>query len=70
MSSKSLKLSSLLYSCEMVQMNKNLYQKEHPPLSKETHKTEVMVNITVFIIENFNEMELKFDAKFIVQMEW
>jgi hypothetical protein len=70
MSSKSLTLSLFLFSCEMVQMNKNLYQKKHPPLSKETHKADVMVNITVFMIENFNEKELKFDAKFMVQMEW
>ena len=54
----------------MVSMESSLYQKEHTPLKKETHATKVMVNISIFLIENFDEKASKFDAKFLLKLKW
>ena len=54
----------------MVTMNANLYQKEHPPLKKETHETKVGVNVSVFMIGNFDEKVSKFEAKFQIKLRW
>jgi hypothetical protein len=51
-------------------MEENLYQKEQPPLNKETLRASVMVNMSVFMIANFNEKDAKFDAKFMIQLKW
>ena len=54
----------------MVSMENSLYQKEHTPLKKETHATTVEVNISIFLIENFDEKASKFDAKFLLKLKW
>ena len=54
----------------MVQKEINLYQKEHPPLKMETYATVVVVNISIFMLENFDEKASKFDVKFLLELKW
>ena len=54
----------------MFTMANNLYQKERPPLKRETHETKVVVDVSIFMIENVDEKASKFDAKFLLKLKW
>ena len=56
--------------CETVYLDENLYQKEQPPLCKESHVADVSVKVSISMIGNFNEWDSKFDSRFSIQMEW
>ena len=54
----------------MFTMANNLYQKEQPPLKRQTHETKVVVDVSIFMIENVDEKASKFDAKFLLKLKW
>lgn len=54
----------------MIEITDYLYQKEHPPLKKETHAAKVTVNVSIFMIGNFDERLSRFDAKFQLKLQW
>jgi hypothetical protein len=56
--------------CDTVVIDEVLYHKEKPPLNSDEQLTNVTVIVTVLSLSNFNEIEMTFAAKFIVQMEW
>ncbi len=56
--------------CEMVIIPADIYKKEYPPTKKETPHTDVKVEITMFSVDNFNEIEMTFTAKFSVELHW
>jgi hypothetical protein len=56
--------------CEIVIIDQNIYQKEQPPLNKETHQTKVSVDMTVISVDNFDEIQMSFSAKFTVELQW
>lgn len=51
-------------------MDESLYQKQHPPLSKKTHSTEVNVSVSVHMIGNLKEEDSKFEIRFTAQLQW
>ena len=57
-------------NCETVVIDSKLYYKEFPPLNEDESETEVMVNVTVFSIEGFNEIDLTFRIKFRLTIQW
>jgi hypothetical protein len=56
--------------CAMVFMDEHIYKKEYPPITKETLHTNVKVDISLFSVDNFNEIEMTFTAKFSVELHW
>ena len=54
----------------MVELDDQLYQKEQPPLSKESHVANVSVKMSISMIGNFHEQDSKFDARFSIQLQW
>ena len=60
----------IIIRCEMIEITDYLYQKEHPPLKKETHAAKVTVNVSIFMIGNFDERLSRFDAKFQLKLQW
>ena len=54
----------------MVVMEESLYQKQHPPLDKKTHSTEVNVSVSVHMIGNLKEEDSKFEIRFTAQLQW
>jgi hypothetical protein len=56
--------------CGMVIMDEDIYKKEYPPITKKTLHTDVKVEITMFSVDNFNEIEMTFTAKFSVHLHW
>ncbi len=54
----------------MVIIDKDLYRKEFPPLMKESHKTNVLIDFKLVSIDNFDETEMTFSIKFKVELKW
>ena len=54
----------------MVNLRESINQKEHPPLSKDSHMTNVSVDVTVFMVGNVDERDSKFDVRFSIQLKW
>jgi hypothetical protein len=57
-------------NCNMIIIDKQLYQKEIPPLSKAEEKVKVLVNVSIIAIESFNEIEMVFKTKFSMNLKW
>jgi hypothetical protein len=57
-------------NCNIVTIDKQLYQKEFPPIQKDDTKTEIKVNATVFSLGGFNEIEMTFKMKFSIGLKW
>ena len=56
--------------CEMVIMDEDIYKKEHPPVTKETHQTNITVDVSLFSVDDFNEIEMTYSVKFCVELKW
>ena len=57
-------------NCKTVVINKQLYNKEFPPLKEDESKTEIMINISISSIEGFNEIDMTFRIKFELCIMW
>ena len=57
-------------NCEVVIIDKDLYQKNRPPGIKESLQTNVDVDFEIISIKNFDETEMTFTVKFKVQLKW
>jgi hypothetical protein len=57
-------------NCETVDIDKQLYYKEFPPLNEDDSKTEVKINVSIYSIEGFNEIEMTFRIKFELNIQW
>ena len=57
-------------NCKTVVINKQLYNKEFPPLKEDESKTEIMINISISSIEGFNEIDMAFRIKFELCIMW
>jgi hypothetical protein len=57
-------------NCEIVEIDKKLYQKENPPLGRDGRRTNVTVSVTVNAFGRLNEIEMTFQANFDVHLEW
>ncbi len=51
-------------------VDKKLYFKEIPPISTDVEKETILVNVSIFAIEGFNEIEMKFRIKFSLSLKW
>jgi hypothetical protein len=56
-------------NCEMIEIKKDIYKKQNPPLEKISNKTNVMVNISLHSLD-FNEKSEKFKAKIGINLQW
>ncbi len=52
----------------MVNMKENLYQKEDPP--NQSEGSVVAVNLTLISFGSFQEIEMAFSVKFLLQLQW
>ncbi len=57
-------------NCNMILIDKQLYYKETPPLSEDDAKTKVLVNVSIFAIDDPNEIDMKFRIKFSLSLQW
>ena len=53
----------------MIQFDKEFYQKEYPPHGG-GGVTVVSVNVTLFSLGSFEEIQMTFSAKFLLQLQW
>jgi hypothetical protein len=56
--------------CEIVLINENLYRQESPPLQLDGTETEVLIRVTILRIGSFQEIEMTFKVKFLIELEW
>jgi hypothetical protein len=57
-------------NCEVVIIDRDLYQKNRPPGIKETLQTYVDNDFEIFSIDYFDEIEMTFSIKFKVELKW
>jgi hypothetical protein len=57
-------------NCQTVIINKQLYNKEFPPMNKDDIETEIIVNISISSIDDFNEIDMTFRIKFRLSIQW
>jgi hypothetical protein len=57
-------------NCNNMFVDKKLYFKEIPPISTDVEKETILVNVSIFAIEGFNEIEMKFRIKFSLSLKW
>ncbi len=57
-------------NCNMMIIDQQLYQKEIPPRSKDDDKLNILVNVSIFAIEGFNEIDMKYRIKFFLSLKW
>jgi hypothetical protein len=57
-------------NCNMIFIDKQLYHKEIPPISKTDDKVKILVSVAIFAIEGLNEIEMKFKIKFSLSLKW
>jgi hypothetical protein len=57
-------------NCNKIIIDQQLYQKEIPRLSKVDDRVKVLVNVSIFAIEGFNEIDMKFRIKFSLGLKW
>ena len=57
-------------NCNMIIIDQQLYQKEIPPRSKDNDRLNILVNVSIFAIEGFNEIDMKFRIKFFLSLKW
>ncbi len=57
-------------NCQTVGIDKQLYNKEFPPLKEDVSKTEILVNVSISSIEGFNEIDMTFRIKFELCIMW
>ena len=56
--------------CNMVLIDQDIYRKGQPPIQLDGNKTNVTVNLTVFSIGSFEEIEMTFAVAFMIQIKW
>ncbi len=56
--------------CKTVVIDKQLYNKEFPPLKEDESKTEIIISVSISSIEGFNEIEMTFRIKFELCLMW
>ena len=54
----------------MIFIDQQLYQKEIPPLIKYDKKVNILVSVSIFAIEGFNEIDMKYRIKFSLSLKW
>ena len=54
----------------MVDIDPRLYRKEYPPSVTKTNLIEVKVNITIISIGAIGELDMTFNAKLNLHLEW
>jgi hypothetical protein len=57
-------------NCNMIFIDQKFYQKEIPPLTKHEHKVNILVSVSIFAIEGFNEIDMKYRIKFSLSLNW
>jgi hypothetical protein len=57
-------------NCNMIIIDQQLYQKETPPISQYYKKVNILVSVSIFAIEGFNEIEMKYRIKFSLSLMW
>ena len=57
-------------NCSMVIMDPNLYRKEYPPLQADGKGTIIKISFSILSIGSFDEIEMTFKVKFLIQLEW
>ena len=58
-------------SCNMVFIDPKTYQKDYPPLSDIRNETlEIKINILLFAIEKIMEIDMTFQTKLALKLEW
>jgi hypothetical protein len=57
-------------NCQTVGIDKQLYNKEYPPLNEDNGKAEIKINISISSIEGFNEIDMTFKIKFKLSIQW
>ena len=55
--------------CDYFVVDSSTYNKKYPPVSDEK-ETEVMVYIVIEKIQNIKELDMSFDVKFTLALEW
>ena len=48
----------------------NFYQKEYPPHQGGGNEAIVSINVTLFSLGSFEEIQMTYTAKFLLQLEW
>ena len=57
--------------CEIVRMNKNIYQKPHPPQNGTTEDPlDVLVSLDILLMSDFREIEFSYKLKFLLGVQW
>ena len=57
-------------NCSMVLIDNYLYQKEYPPHEKDGSETKVNISVTIFSIGSFQELDMSFGIKLLIQLQW
>ncbi len=57
-------------NCEVVIIDKDLYQKNHPPGITETLQTNVDIDFEIISIDYFDEIQMTYSIKFKVELKW
>lgn len=55
--------------CDYFIVDSKTYNKKHPSISKE-QKMEIKVHMVIKKLQNIRELDMSFDAKFTITMEW
>jgi hypothetical protein len=53
----------------MIEMEKDLYKKEDPPLDQQSHKTNVTVDVKLISLD-FDEKAQEMKAKIWIRLQW
>ncbi len=57
-------------NCSLILIDYDLYQKEFPPNERDGSETKVTIDVTIFSIGNFQELDMTFGIKFLIQLQW
>ena len=56
-------------NCDYFEVDDGTYNKKYPPVNRK-HGIDVDVLLTVESLQNIKELDISFDAKFTLKMEW
>ena len=57
-------------NCNLILIDERLYQKVYPPNEVDGSETKVNVSLSIVSIGNFQELDMTFGVKFLIQLKW
>ena len=54
----------------MIVIDKQLYYKETPPLMNYDNKVKILISVSIFAVEGFYEIDMKYRIAFSLSLKW